>query len=253
MIPFVAAPLAALPIVLAADWEALIKVGIFLVVIGYSLINQIIAAARKAARSAQPGEPRPAAPKPAVPKPERPPRQQQLHDEVEEFLRRAKAQGLPGAPSSAGNKPPPLPNAQRDKINVELSLPPTARKRPKPSVRVLTTATPATVLDEPLTNYASPGHLEDHISSRNLEHRVGSLATHEQQFDAHVGQGFGRTLGSLASQTAEASVVPPTDATGANWEPTAAERFADDLRNPESMRMAMVLNEILMRPEHRWS
>ncbi|HWB00954.1 MAG TPA: hypothetical protein VG713_20825 [Pirellulales bacterium] len=230
----------------AGDWEALIKVGVFLVIIGYSIINQIVSAARKAQQKPKPPEARPLPPKmPPVEKAN--PRQQQLHDEVEEFLRRAaerKGTAAPQLPS------PPLPS-KRPRINVELPPKPAPLQRSTSKAAKQPGKTPvAKQLPEPADRLA-PGGFEDHISGRHLATRVGTLSTHEQAFDTQIGQDFNRSVGTLAPNAAQASVT----AVGASAEPqqsVPADAIAAALRSPQSVRDAIVLSEILTRPEHRW-
>jgi hypothetical protein len=109
--------------------------------------------------------------------------------------------------------------------------------------------------DAPLSQRHITSRLEDHISTRNLEKRVGSLASHEQEFGVEVADVFNRQVGNLS--TGAKSVVAPTDATlqtpeVAPSEITAATRVAMLLSNPDSIRDAIILNEILVRPTDRW-
>jgi hypothetical protein len=61
-------------------------------------------------------------------------------------------------------------------------------------------------------------------------------------------------VGTLAGEAPVAKGGPVNDTPTAAVEdaPAAAAAFAQILRTPQGMRQAIVLGEILARPEHRW-
>jgi hypothetical protein len=68
----------------------------------------------------------------------------------------------------------------------------------------------------------------------------------DQQFDQQLKAKFDHTVGTLASETAaEVALVPVAPA-------TPAAQIAAMLSNPDGVRQAIVLNEVLTRPTDRW-
>ena len=223
----------------AADWEMLIKVGVFLVFIGFSLINQVIQSIRKARKTFQPPDAAP--PRPATPQP--------VQDEIEEFLRRAAQQKQTGQPNQ-----PPRPQTSRQQTlrpsqmtpEVAKSLKRRAKKAGKAEVVT------ASVVEKPIERR----HLTtvtDHLSGRSLESRVGGLQQHEQQFEVQAGLRSQHTIGTLAHDDLAATAgneEPPGDISMAMA--PATTRLAALINDPDQMRNAVILGEILARPEHRW-
>lgn len=97
-------------------------------------------------------------------------------------------------------------------------------------------------------------HVADHVGAATQEFRqeVADLGERvrqaDEQFDAQLHQKFDHELGSLAAhRPTSASDQPPT----AERAPFATP-IATLLASPEGVRQAIVLNEILRRPEDRW-
>jgi hypothetical protein len=234
-------------ILFAAIDGTLIKVIVILIVIGFSLVNQIITAARKARAKMQPPD--------VLPRPDQAPElrgtQDKLHDEVEAFLRRAKEQAKtspppPPRPTPTTLRPQQQPQPQRSQQQ--------QRRKPK---KAAPEVVKATVVDEPLSKRHITSRIEDreNISSRNLEQRVGSLVAHESEFETQVGQGFNRNVGTLADQGSGSAAVDAERA--AQEHPVAlvastADKIAALLSSPDTVREAVILNEILTRPVGRW-
>ena len=99
--------------------------------------------------------------------------------------------------------------------------------------------------------------VEKHLKTGTFEKRAAHLADDivraDQQMEEHLQAAFGRRVGTLAGD-APAAKSPVTDTPTAAVEdaPSAAAAFAQILRTPQGMREAIVLGEILARPEHRW-
>jgi hypothetical protein len=232
---------------LAAIDPTLIKVVVILIVIGFSLVNQIITAARKARAKMQPPE--------VLPRPDQAPElrgtQDKLHDEVEAFLRRAKEQAKtsppqPPRPTQTTSRPQQPPQPQRTQQQ--------QRRKPK---KTTPEVIKATAVDEPLSKRHITSRIEerDSISGRNLEQRLGSLVSHESEFETQVGQGFNRTVGTLGDQGSGSAAVDAERA--AQEQPTTlvastADKIASMLSSPDTVREAVILNEILTRPVGRW-
>jgi hypothetical protein len=213
---------------------------IFILFIVISVVGQIAAKWREAQeqarrRAGQRPLPRPApAPAPrAAGQPRAGAGQDPLKDEIGEFLRRAAerrgaAQGRPGPPP-----PPPPPQARpaqmpaarrvEEPIDVEIvEVRPPLSRRPTKQVRQ--------PLGTPRTAAEALGHDIEQADERMAEHL-------HKVFDHDVG-----TLRHAQSSVQVHGPLPQTTAAG------LAAMFSD----PTRLRQAILMNEILQRPEHRW-
>jgi len=83
----------------------------------------------------------------------------------------------------------------------------------------------------------------------------------DNQFDRHLHQAFDHKLGRLGPSVVEAPPPPPTvepspdlsGATAVEIPPTFAAGLAAMLSDTDSVRQAIVLSEIIHRPEQRWA
>lgn len=87
--------------------------------------------------------------------------------------------------------------------------------------------------------------------AKNLERQVSSLGKRvieeDQQFDVQLKAKFDHNVGTLAGQ----STVSPVELTPAAPSSPAGQ-IAAMLANPDGVRQAIILNEILRRPSDRW-
>ncbi|MBS0211443.1 MAG: hypothetical protein JSS27_21080 [Planctomycetes bacterium] len=230
------------------DMKAVIQIIVFILILAFSGISQLVKWLKK--QQQQPPGPRPDAPA------QRPAGQQELMNEVEEFLRRA---------SQGGNKPPePQPQAQqrsrqergkkRSAAQSE-SAKQASRRTQRPAAQPRVDVVAAEVVDEPLARrHLAPG-LQDHISQRNLEQRQGSIAEHEQQFSSKIESTFQHSVGGLSAQLGDSTVESATPAAPAGQEAPADSPAAEMLallQSPAGIRQAVLLNEVLQRPTQRW-
>ncbi len=164
--------------------------------------------------------------------------------ELEEFLRRVQERRGAAAP--------------RD---VEVVRP----QQPKPQRRAVRTAADelvtAEAVEERRAESSVAEHVAKHLDSRKFTARAQQLSHVDQadeQMDAHLAQVFEHKLGRLEPQSTSrpAAVAPTARAEQVRADiaatPTAAAGLAALLANTESIRQAILLNEILTRPEHRW-
>ncbi len=261
------------PILLAAGMNEIISVLVGLAFFVIWVINQINDAKKKqraqeqrkqVEAAGQPIEPQAAAPPPADP----------LRAQVDEFLRRAGKQPAAGQPRRPPQVKTPKP-AGRDEVVVLLDesaaaapretlaekmrakaeaanarrAKPTASQvprapQPRPSQRGASQPRPKSVAE----------HVADHVStaSQAFRQEVADLGTRvrqaDEQFDQQLHQRFDHELGSLAHPaTATNEPVP-----AAQRPASPAAQIATLLANPEGVRQAMILNEILHRPSDRW-
>jgi hypothetical protein len=226
--------LAAIAAPLFADM-AWAQIAIVVITLLIWLFNQISGAAKKGPPVQRPAaQPRPR-PKPAAAGG----RRQEVNDEVSEFLRRA-------AEKRAGGKP----------ADVEI-VRPEGRNEPRPDQRTAISRPVVDVVevqevDEVLARGSVAEHVQNHMDNREFEQRANQMTNVDQADDimqAHMQQVFDHQLGSLGGLT------QPVGQSGSDPEktanvPTPAESIALLLANPQSMRGAVILNEILRRPEY---
>jgi hypothetical protein len=184
------------------------------------------------------------------PQPPRPAGQQQpsnVDAEIEDFLRRAQKQ-------RGGESP--------DEVEV---VQPRQQPRPALATRAPEPVADAVVIEaEPVTE-GGLGKLASTISTSEIERRVGRLGDRVEQADdlmeARLHAVFDKGLGDLSqtpmtAATADYTPAPEEEATTGEGKKAAAHSaaagFAARLRSPQGMRDAIVLREILERPESRW-
>jgi hypothetical protein len=162
-----------------------------------------------------------------------------LRDEIEEFLRRnARTAGSPGEagpPRRAAVRRPPAAPAP-------LSLGKGARP-------VSTEASDAGTVESRVGE-----HVKEFLDTSDFKRRRSSLADDiaesNQKMSEHLKDVFGHQLGGLStkeeSSTAPEPVPPDVAAASAGLDLVAL------LAQPSNLRQAILLQEILQRPEHRW-
>ncbi len=146
-----------------------------------------------------------------------------LKKEIDDFLRRA-AQGRPAGPVRR-----PQPTAPEQPVDVEL-------------VEVADEQSVATHVQKTVGQQRL-GRLSQGPTGRQVEQT-------DAQLQQHVQQVFGHRLGRLGSTPGESA--QPTDAQDDELPATAAAGLAAMLADPGNLRQAILLSEILQRPEHRW-
>ena len=183
-----------------------------------------------------------------------------MRDEVEEFLRRA-AQRRAQVESQARAQ------AQR------LAQPQPQPAAPKPTPRLSQQADPllalqsleAEVIDAEVADLVELNEMDIIAPSANRSLRGSSLAAEtgsrfaghvglaDDDMDAHLRQTFDHKLGRLG-KSAPMSQSTPAAATRSSQD-SASESHGSIvrmLRTPRSLRDAIVVSEILRRPEHLW-
>jgi hypothetical protein len=205
-------------VLLAVGMDEWVKFGILVVMGVIYLINYLIGAAGKGQQRRQ-ARPQPRGPRPGG-RPE-------VQDEVAEFLKRA-------AEKRSGAK--------------------TAEARP-PQPRRLA---PAEIVEAHAVEDASAGRwpqtVQPHVDNRELTQRAAHL-THvdraETAFQAHM-QGLDHTVGSI-QESSESSPQAPA-ATGGPQVTVAPvhEILTALLSDPQNLRQAIILNQIIERPVERW-
>ncbi len=232
----------ALPI-LIADIGEIIKIALVLLFIVGPLLFRLFGGSERQPDRTLPRR-RPQRPRPQGPGgPQRPAGPTKADAEIEAFLRRANAQRGGGPPRAVEVVPPKTPQRAR---------------RPKPIGDELI------IEAEVLPEEGVQTRIQSSINTSDFAQRAERLGDRVEQSDdlmeAHLHGVFDRKLGSLSEKPAQAATADVTPAPQeAAHDPDARRPVAPAaaglialLRSPQGMRDAIVLREILDRPEQRW-
>ncbi|MCX7427565.1 MAG: hypothetical protein NTW96_18290 [Planctomycetia bacterium] len=233
---------------------------VFVVVALITIIGQVLTKQREAKAAQERLARRQAAAAGAPPQPQpqaQPPKAAELEDEIGEFLRRA-ARGRsgqePNRPGPAGQRQPA--QGMRPPAAVPprrpMPQPQPSRLAPRPVVAEVVgeSLPPATGqrVREAVTKDLDTSELKRHAA----ELGSGARAVHEV-VEQRLGEKFSREVGTLGAESRKKPVAARKAKTPLTDMPaTSAAGFAALLANADSIRQAIVLNEILQRPEHRW-
>jgi len=234
-----------------ADIDALIKIGVFVViVIGWIVRSIATQVAEKPVERPRPPQPQPRLPQQPRPQaPAQPAAQRPLDpaEEVAEFLRQAQSRRS-GAPRTTP-APPTRPAAK-----------PAASPAPSRSQRKPTTPTPRSAARTPLAPQSVPlertgelgqgvgRHVQEHLSTAEFSERASrptNVDVAEGANEARLKQVFSHRVGTLSDVTMPA----PEDA------PVLRQpvlNLAALLADGNSLRQMIIVNEVLRRPVERW-
>lgn len=226
---------------LLADMEDLIFPLVVIVFIILGVLRQVFAKLQEPEQgpARRPDGPR----RPEAPRPQGP-----LHDEIGEFLRNASKRRAPGRPA-AGGAP-----AWRPKAGMRSPAGPQPYPGDAP-------------VDIELVEAKEEVSVDEHIRQRLGTERLGHLApvldgevTHtDDRVQDHVHSVFDHDLSRLSGTPGESArsmevtePESPEDRIG-SVPPTAAAGLTAMLADPGNLRQAILLSEILNRPESRWT
>ena len=214
---------------LFADAGDIAQVVIFLVVAAIYGINHIIKAVREMQKTLQKPPARPV---------EQGEVKQRLERELDDFMRRARGESAPAQP------PPPPQQKKRRRNQGEQKKQQAAESKERDDK------------DDLRRRKRLEPRLEQHIDTSRFEQRARHLTNIDHEADdiqQHVHQVFDHKLGALGSDTRDSREADAAAAlVNAGIEHSTANRVAMNLADPESLRDAIVMQEILNRPTHRW-
>lgn len=152
--------------------------------------------------------------------------------DIEEFLRKAaqrRAQAQQAANQARGG-PPQGARAQ-------------PARQPQPSSQ----RQPDIVIGEVVEPVVVEESLRSKLKDRDA-HRASEVALADEKIAAHLHEKFEHHLGSLRH------LADSSASTGEGPDPTnrTVDELVRMLRNPTSLRAAIIISEVLERPEHRW-
>jgi len=206
------------------------------------LLGKLAEAQREAARRARPVPPRPADPKPNDP----------LADEIADFLKRALQRERPPAPARPAAGPPPVLRPLSEPL--QPFRPPPLRPAPPLEAELVGGAPKReSIADHVRESFGQRAFGQ--VGSQGLGKEVASA---DSKVQSRLRGVFDHQLGQLASEAGEtsrpaAAVQPsaPADRIG-DAPATSAAGLAAMLTNPRTLRQAVLMGEILHRPEERW-
>jgi hypothetical protein len=186
---------------------------------------------------------RPPGQMPRMPAPPQGEENEALKGEIEEFLRRVsnRREGQPQRPPGAPQRPIPVVRQQQGGGSPE------RRRRPTPVV-IATAGVPIGEV-QPLNRRDAQD-----LAKRHLSTRESAIDEHERQFERQVQKTFSHEVGHLKPSV----LSSPEDAQPVS---ESAPQVVDDNRsNNNSFALltgsnlinAVIINEIMQRPEHRW-
>jgi hypothetical protein len=214
---------------LLADIDpALIKIIVAVVIFTIAGIGQLLAKIRQMQPPPGGG---PQAPRPAQPVP------REVADEIEDFLRRA----------VEGRKPQ----------DARPARPPQSSPAAAAPVRAEVVAKTRKPVGEQVGEHVNQ-YLDEQEFSRRGDELGKEVATADREIGQRLHQVFDHRVSQLEAVPGEAAKPPtayePPDLVGAGADipSTFATGLLDLVESPDSLRQAIILNEILHRPEERW-
>jgi len=220
-----------------AKGEDLLGTLIVIVIVIISAVAQLIGKAREAQKQA--GRPKPPVQPPVAEG------QDPLADEIEDFLKRA-AQRRRAAGSRPAAPAPPL----------------VAGAAEAPTRRLVQQPAEVELIPMEGAPESVAAHVRDHLSSAKfapVSQQLGKEVTEiDGKIERHLLEKFDHRLGRLAgmggeSASAQTAVDLEAPGQGAALAPLGAANLAAVLGNPASLRQAILLSEVLNRPESRWT
>jgi hypothetical protein len=187
-----------------------------------------------------------------------------LRNQVEEFLRRAN-QGNPQKQAAPGARKPAQTVREIELLLEEEPLPPARRTVGAPlgtmQARAVESGKPVvapsdkrperrSVIPRKRKTLAERADERAAARTRSIAQHTSSLGqriiAEDQQFDDQLKAKFDHAVGTLASDTVPESELVPV------VKQSPAAQIAAMLANPDGVRQAVVLNEVLRRPTDRW-
>lgn len=212
----------------AAGDDAIVKIIIAIIVFILAGASQLIAKYRQIPPRGQ----RPLAPRPEKPDP--------VADEIEDFMRRAAERRASRGTRPAGERAETVAKAAAPAQPIQAQV----------------------VVEKPVGGQVAE-HVKKYLDEDEFARREGSLgkevAQADNEIDQHLRQTFDHRVGQLAAVPGEAAALTvaaesPELAAATDETPSAfATGLLDLMANPDSLRQAIVLNEVLRRPEERWA
>jgi hypothetical protein len=180
--------------------------------------------------------------------PQQPRPQQKVDDEIEAFLRRAAQQrGQAQRPPATAPAQPAAPRTLVPRSDAADA----ARRAAAEAV------VPVEMVDEEgpagMRGVSVSEHVQRHLDTRGFQQRASTITKVDQadeELEERLHQAFDHQVGTLASRAEAKQAAAAASAAATATKVTASGVYAM-LRDPNSLRNAIILQEILRRPEER--
>jgi hypothetical protein len=113
------------------------------------------------------------------------------------------------------------------------------------------------IIDDMMSRDSVASHVEEHMQGHVFDEQVSHLGENvdrsDDKMEEHLQQVFEHNIGKLGAKTSAASDSSlDDDSPGQQQVASEPTNYLALLQNPESIRQAIILNEILARPTERW-
>lgn len=237
---------------LLADAGEWIRVAFILVPFVIYVLNRVLGGEGKA--------PKPDARRPVPARPVKPVaapvERKRIDDEVGDFLRRAAQQRAAAQGQQAEKSRPAPPGAQpaaptpaRRPLLVDRPAP----SRPVDTRTVEVEAVEVEAVDDVHAGRSVAAHVQQHLGGRSVVQRgpQGEEVEHAVQvLQSHLQETFDHEIGHLATRSVPDA--PPDVARKIDLTLPTADQLRTMLNSPQGIGQAILLSEILRRPEERW-
>ncbi len=167
-----------------------------------------------------------------------------MSDEIDEFIRRAAEKRKQGQGQRKPQRPKPAPPAAA----------PVARQRPKLAPEIVE----AEIIEDISTSVSR--NLNTQEFEQRAAHMTEDVDNADERVEARLQQNFDHKLGRLSQIDSTAAGSAPTSrsATDTAAQVTTADEnlmltfLLKSFHTPQTIRQAIILSDILARPEHRW-
>jgi len=217
---------------LFAGIEELIPIIIFIIIAVLSVLGQILGKAEKPKRP--PGGARPARRPPGQPVAGKP-AADQLTDEIDDFLRQAARQAQKPRPKGA-------------------------RRAPAPVKAQVVRPVEAQVVHEAPLGAGIRQHVKERLEGGRLARqtaKLGSEVSHaDKEVEQRLHQVFDHEVSHLSGRQGETARATQAEQPEDHLEElpvTAAAGLAAMFSDTRNIRQAIIINEVLTRPQHRWT
>ena len=181
--------------------------------------------------------------------PQQPRPQQKVDDEIEAFLRRAAQQrGQAQRPPAPAMAQPAAPRTLVQRSDAAAA----ARRAAAEAV------VPVEMVDEEegpagMRGVSVSEHVQRHLDTRDFQQRANTITKvdlADEELEERLHQAFDHQVGTLASRAEAKQAAAAASAAATATKVTASGVYAM-LKDPNSLRNAIILQEILRRPEER--
>jgi hypothetical protein len=183
------------------------------------------------------------------------PQQARVDEEIEAFLRRAAQQrGQPQRPAAPVQTVQTAPSAAPRPLVQRAEALPSSMRRTSGDALVQVEMVDEEEEGEGMRGISVSEHVQKHLDTRSFEQRASHMTKVDQadeQLEERLHQAFDHDVGTLAAE-AKAKQTAEAAATAVTAPKITAGSVSTMLKDRNSLRNAILMQEILRRPEERW-